>query len=145
MLTGGIVGDVKGACCPYQGSLATSMNGPSSGYEITDLVFCANCADSRPGGMKMQHWSRLEVGRTPHGFQVWCTRCKLNVANIWATVVQQCTTRNFDENPTPGRKKQPIFGWKVCAKCGLNDRFGKGLFDQEICTTCGTETGDDVE
>ncbi len=110
-------------------------------YQIHSIIFCKHCAAERPKCVNLQIWSRIEVGLTHNGIQVYCTRCKLNVANFTATIHDSCFTRNYDENPTPSGKKKAEFGWHKCPRCGLSDRFGWGLFGQEICEVCGWETG----
>jgi hypothetical protein len=116
------------------------MSNPSPRYEICRIIYCSNCADNRPEDVRFAHWGRLEVGLTDSGFQIWCTRCKLNVFNASADIEEVCSLPGRHENPTPSGKKIPMFGWKNCVKCGLTDRFGPGLFKQEICLVCGTET-----
>ncbi len=43
---------------------------------------CRNCEKTRPRKQSAQEYSRLDVGLTATGLQVWCRRCDLEVAHL---------------------------------------------------------------
>jgi hypothetical protein len=49
---------------------------------IRMFMHCANCARQKPPNKSPQDWNRTETGVTPWGIQVFCLRCKLNVAHM---------------------------------------------------------------
>jgi len=54
----------------------------SSANEIGMFFHCGECLKSRPNGESPRSWSRLEIGFTPVGLQVWCMRHDINVVHI---------------------------------------------------------------
>lgn len=55
---------------------------PPKTNEIVTFFHCKNCIEDRPKGTSPRQWGSLEVGWTPHGFQVWCKRCEMNVTHV---------------------------------------------------------------
>ena len=53
-----------------------------NGLRIKAYVHCAACLRERPDCIPPQKWSRLDVGWTDQGLQVWCRRHECNVVNI---------------------------------------------------------------
>jgi hypothetical protein len=50
---------------------------------ITEFIRCPDCEwDDKPLGESPRTWGRLEVGITPIGLQVWCTRHDRNVIHV---------------------------------------------------------------
>jgi len=49
---------------------------------ITCFLHCANCAKQKPVNKTFREWNRTETGLTPWGIQVFCLRCRLNVAHF---------------------------------------------------------------
>lgn len=49
---------------------------------IFQYMHCAKCLKEMPAGVSPQTWSRLEVGWTPQGIQVWCKRHDINVLDL---------------------------------------------------------------
>lgn len=47
--------------------------------KIVTFFHCDNCAVDKPSETSPREWGRLEIGWTPKGIQVWCTRCEMNV------------------------------------------------------------------
>jgi hypothetical protein len=45
-------------------------------------LHCRQCMQEKPDGISPADWSKLDVGSTPIGFQVWCRRCEANVLHI---------------------------------------------------------------
>lgn len=55
---------------------------PPTTEEIMTYFNCKGCVASKPAGQSMREWARLNVGWTPHGFQVWCVRCDKNIIHV---------------------------------------------------------------
>lgn len=55
---------------------------PPTTNEIITFFHCKNCIGDRPKNTSPREWASLEVGWTPHGFQVWCKRCEKNVTHV---------------------------------------------------------------
>jgi hypothetical protein len=55
-------------------------------HSITDPVVCAKCADEYTSGAtdaaSLRDYSRVDVGFTDQGIQVWCRRHDLNVVHV---------------------------------------------------------------
>jgi hypothetical protein len=51
-------------------------------HEIVVFFHCSLCIETLPAGKSLRDWSRLEVGFTPLGLQVWCKRHEINVMHI---------------------------------------------------------------
>jgi hypothetical protein len=53
---------------------------------IAEPVVCAKCADEvaagDAGAVSIAEYQRLDVGFSPHGFQVWCRRHDVNVVHL---------------------------------------------------------------
>jgi hypothetical protein len=54
----------------------------SNTLEIKAFIHCNSCTPDKPSGTSPAAWSRLDVGFTQWGLQVWCRRCECNVCNI---------------------------------------------------------------
>lgn len=52
------------------------------GCWIEQYFHCKNCAGKLPQGMSPAEWSRIGVGFTIKGLQVWCYRCKMSIINL---------------------------------------------------------------
>ena len=50
--------------------------------EIIQYIHCGKCVSEIPNGVSPAQWSRLEVGWTALGFQVWCRRHNCNVMHV---------------------------------------------------------------
>jgi hypothetical protein len=50
--------------------------------EIATFMHCGMCLAEMPSGKSAAAWARLEIGLTPLGLQIWCTRHDRNVAHI---------------------------------------------------------------
>lgn len=50
--------------------------------DIVSFLHCKQCLRDMPNGMSPREWARNEVGLTPDGIQVWCTRHEKNVVHI---------------------------------------------------------------
>ncbi len=50
---------------------------------------CRNCEARRPANQSRQDWSRLDVGLTDTGMQVWCRRCRMQVAHFTPQDIQE--------------------------------------------------------
>lgn len=50
--------------------------------EIFQYLHCALCLAELPQGQSPQDYRRYDIGMTPLGLQVWCTRHDANVAHI---------------------------------------------------------------
>jgi len=50
--------------------------------EIEAFIHCGQCLDSLPVGQSPQDYSRLELGYTKKGVQVWCIRHNRNVIHL---------------------------------------------------------------
>lgn len=64
--------------------------------QIISYWHCKQCIDEKPRNMSPAEWTRLWVGITKEGLQVWCSRHNLNVALFsWAEPSDK------ENNPTP--------------------------------------------
>ncbi len=50
--------------------------------EIEQFIGCGLCFSELPEGMSPANHSRLAIGFTKNGLQVWCERHKCNVINL---------------------------------------------------------------
>jgi len=50
--------------------------------KILLFLHCGLCLESLPKGKSPREWSRIEVGWTKLGLQVWCKRHECNIAHI---------------------------------------------------------------
>lgn len=50
--------------------------------EIALFFHCKECLKEKPDDASPRDWSRLEVGWTPKGVQVWCIRHECDVCHI---------------------------------------------------------------
>lgn len=50
--------------------------------EIEVFMHCGLCLDEKPDGVSPKDWTRLQVGWTVKGFQVWCFRHEANVIHV---------------------------------------------------------------
>lgn len=51
-------------------------------YEILANIYCEKCENDVPYGESIEDYSKLEVGYTELGLQIWCQRCNANVIHI---------------------------------------------------------------
>ena len=55
-------------------------------YKINKPVVCAKCSEEFVGGLtdakSLQEYTKLDVGFTDRGFQIWCRRHELNVCHF---------------------------------------------------------------
>lgn len=49
---------------------------------ITTFLTCRRCQQEKPGNESMEKWSRLNVGLTTDGLQVWCVRHRQQVVHV---------------------------------------------------------------
>ena len=49
---------------------------------ILAYMHCRRCVETMPEGFSPQTWSRLSVGWTELGFQVWCNRHNVNIVHV---------------------------------------------------------------
>ena len=53
---------------------------------INDYIICSECQSEFNSGMtdsgSIQDYTKLDVGFTDVGVQVWCRRCEINVCHI---------------------------------------------------------------
>lgn len=49
---------------------------------IVTFFHCRRCIEEMPPGTSPREWIRIEAGWTDKGFQVWCVRHDINVADI---------------------------------------------------------------
>ena len=49
---------------------------------ISTFLHCKQCVEEIPEGIAPRDWARLEIGWTPKGLQVWCTRHECNVVAL---------------------------------------------------------------
>lgn len=49
---------------------------------IQAYFHCQQCLNERPADIAPRDWSRLSVGWTREGFQVWCVRHDRNVFDV---------------------------------------------------------------
>lgn len=65
---------------------ARSEEGPSPDNEIAMFMHCSMCLNEWKGqggvGESPKTYSRLSVGWTPKGMQVWCDRHEVNVLHV---------------------------------------------------------------
>ena len=47
--------------------------------EIEMYFHCENCSKDKPYEVSPMEWARLNFGKTPTGFQLWCVRCDMEV------------------------------------------------------------------
>ncbi len=52
------------------------------GSAIQLYCACRNCEKTRPRKMSRCEYSRLDIGMTATGLQVWCRRCELEVGHF---------------------------------------------------------------
>lgn len=50
--------------------------------EIIQYAHCTRCLEELPEGESPATWSRLDVGFTAEGLQVWCRRHEVNIIHI---------------------------------------------------------------
>ena len=50
--------------------------------EIVMYFHCKSCINDKPPEISPEKWSRVNVGWTEKGFQVWCLRCEKTVVNV---------------------------------------------------------------
>mgnify|MGYP001605267885 CR=1 FL=1 len=50
--------------------------------KIIAFCHCVNCLLDRPNDITPAAWSRLSVGFTKIGLQVWCQRCDCSIIHI---------------------------------------------------------------
>lgn len=67
--------------------------------KIKLYLHCLTCADSIPNGESAESYSRLSVGWTKLGLQVWCHRCKVNVVHIDFEGQQHPANKTRQKNP----------------------------------------------
>jgi hypothetical protein len=70
---------------PHTGGIvavAEMTGGPGNTNEIQSYMHCRLCMSDIPDDVSPQEYARLEVGCTPNGIQVWCTRHDVNVCHI---------------------------------------------------------------
>ena len=49
---------------------------------ITSYIHCAQCYREKPANVSQAKWSKLDIGFTDIGLQVWCRRHGTNVVHI---------------------------------------------------------------
>jgi hypothetical protein len=54
----------------------------SNKLSIKAFFHCGLCLAELPDGQSAQQFSRLDVGSTEHGWQVWCRRHECNVVHV---------------------------------------------------------------
>jgi len=50
--------------------------------EIQEYFHCKNCGKDRPTEFSPQQWSRIDVGWTIQGLEVWCFRCNKKIIHL---------------------------------------------------------------
>jgi hypothetical protein len=50
--------------------------------EIGLFFHCKQCSPLTPSGLSPAEWSKIEVGFTELGIQVWCRRCESNIVHV---------------------------------------------------------------
>jgi hypothetical protein len=50
--------------------------------EISGYLHCGRCMEDLPPGISPKEYQRVQVGKTPRGLQVWCTRHDCNILHI---------------------------------------------------------------
>lgn len=71
--------------------------------EIQQFMHCALCIMEKPSGVSPRHWSQIECGWTPIGFQVWCKRHEANICHV--DFEGQTHPANLNRIPRPGERK----------------------------------------
>lgn len=67
---------------------------------IRHLVYCVRCLSEKPPGVAPRAWSRLSVGTTKQGLQVWCERHQMSVLNIhFGGLAHCCTSERVAPSP----------------------------------------------
>lgn len=59
----------------------TQQNLPNT-FEIKHVLECKRCAESCPAGTSLSDWTRVVVGLTSYGLQVWCARHNANIMHV---------------------------------------------------------------
>ena len=54
----------------------------SNQNEISLYLHCGKCLKDRPNGVSPRDWSRLQIGWTEQGLQIWCKRHECNVVHV---------------------------------------------------------------
>jgi hypothetical protein len=49
---------------------------------IEQFFHCRRCMEEKPDDQSPRQWARIEAGWTDKGFQVWCVRHDINIADI---------------------------------------------------------------
>lgn len=52
------------------------------GCFIKQYFLCKNCLPKRPDNISPSEWTRLNVGFTARGLEVWCARCNISIINL---------------------------------------------------------------
>ena len=50
--------------------------------DIISFFHCGECLKERPDEFSPREWAQIEVGWTKKGFQIWCKRHEMNIANF---------------------------------------------------------------
>ena len=50
--------------------------------DINQYMHCKKCLDELPSEVSPKEWSRMAVGRTDYGLQVWCNRHDSNIIHL---------------------------------------------------------------
>jgi hypothetical protein len=50
--------------------------------DIVAYLHCKKCLEERPPELSPMEWSRVQVGWTVKGIQIWCNRHELNVMHM---------------------------------------------------------------
>ena len=50
--------------------------------QIVAFMHCKDCVEEIPNGVSPRDWSRIQVGWTKIGVQVWCIRHEQNLVHI---------------------------------------------------------------
>ena len=59
-----------------------TQNEPSTSLSIVQYMHCRMCLAEMPDGTSPQIWSRLDIGYTKEGIQIWCRRHGCNILHI---------------------------------------------------------------
>ena len=43
---------------------------------------CGNCMPQKPVNQAMSEWARIDAGFTEDGLQLWCKRCRMQIAHF---------------------------------------------------------------
>ena len=65
---------------------------------------CASCAAQRPANQSQSEWARLDAGLTTTGLQIWCKRCRKEVAHFTPAGLQECLDAGPGCDCCPGGK-----------------------------------------